>query len=580
MILYFLKCSDAHIWLKLRHECFDFENDLYLCLCYVVPSNSSRQGVIETNVFDEILLNITHIKHVTENACNFLITGDFNSRIGQECDYVTNDSNLHVNVLPDDYVCDQEIPRKSQDTIVNLNGYLLLDFLKQSGLRIANGRVCEDKNVGAFTYVGARGSSLVDYCIVNPEILSEFLSFYIHDPHILSDHCLVEFSLSFNYTFETEDNSGDDSSGFTHFKWDNAHKEEYKIALNSEDVKDCLSALASDVYDASCENDINSSISSFSDVIDSVCIPLFQRNTKPHKSNSCSQMNNRNNFNIICAEKRKAFYRHLDAFRRNKNAENRQNMITSRSKYKKAVKQFNFDGDQQKSRKLLNAKFKNAKEYWRLLKESVSKTKPKKLSATDFEDYFRAINNPDDHFFQPDNDIIDFNERFLNSEIQVMFDELNTVITEEEIRKAIFQLKNGRSGGPDKLLNEFFIYGVNELLPYLYNLFNRILDSGYFPDSWSEGYIVPLHKKGKLDDVNNFRGITLLSTLGKLFFRILNNRLTLWAEEYFVYIEAQAGFRAGMSTVDNVFVLHGIINHLLSKGEKKFLRFCRLHQSF
>ena len=73
--------------------------------------------------------------------------------------------------------------------IVNLNGYLLLGFFKQSGLRIANERVCEDKNVGAFTYVGPRGSSLVDYCIVNPEILSEFLSFYIHDPNILSDHC-------------------------------------------------------------------------------------------------------------------------------------------------------------------------------------------------------------------------------------------------------------------------------------------------------------------------------------------------------------------------------------------------------
>ena len=91
-------------------------------------------------------------------------------------------------------------------------------------------------------------------------------------------------------------------------------------------------------------------------MIDSVCIPLFQRNIKPYKLNSCSRV-------IICAEKRKAYYRYLDAFRRNKNAENRQNMITSRSKYKKVVKQFNFDRDQQKSRKLLNAKFKNAKDY-------------------------------------------------------------------------------------------------------------------------------------------------------------------------------------------------------------------------
>ena len=72
----------------------------------------------------------------------------------------------------------------------------------------------------------------------------------------------------------------------------------------------------------------------------------------------------------------------------------------------------------------------------------------------------------------------------------------------------------------------------------------------------------------------------LLSTLGKLFSRILNNRLTLWAEEYFVYIEAHAGFRAGMSTVDNVFVLHGIINHLLSKGEKLFCAFVDFTKAF
>ena len=61
-----------------------------------------------------------------------------------------------------------------------------------------------------------------------------------------------------------------------------------------------------------------------------------------------------------------------------------------------------------------------------------------------------------------------------------------------------------------------------------------------------------LHKKRKPDDVSNFRGITLLSALGKIFTRILN-RLTDWAEEYYVYIKAQAGFRSNMSTVDNMY---------------------------
>ena len=54
--------------------------------------------------------------------------------------------------------------------------------------------------------------------------------------------------------------------------------------------------------------------------------------------------------------------------------------------------------------------------------------------------YFKAINDPGDIFFQPDDDIIYFNERYLNGEMQVMFDELNVSLTVDEIQKAIGQL--------------------------------------------------------------------------------------------------------------------------------------------
>ena len=66
-------------------------------------------------------------------------------------------------------------------------------------------------------------------------------------------------------------------------------------------------------------------------------------------------------------------------------------------------------------------------------------------------------------------------------------------------------------------------------------------------------------KKGNINDENNYRGITLLSTLGKLFTRILNYRLMNWTENYAVYVEAQAGFRANMGASDNIFVLHGLL---------------------
>ena len=77
-----------------------------------------------------------------------------------------------------------------------------------------------------------------------------------------------------------------------------------------------------------------------------------------------------------------------------------------------------------------------------------------------------------------------------------------------------------------------------------------------------------MHKKGDIDEPSNYRGITQLSTFGKLFTKIINEWLNVWAEKYHVYIEAQAGFRKNMGTVDNIFILHGVITHLLNNNKK------------
>jgi hypothetical protein len=99
-----------------------------------------------------------------------------------------------------------------------------------------------------------------------------------------------------------------------------------------------------------------------------------------------------------------------------------------------------------------------------------------------------------------------------------------------------------------------------------------------FPEAWSEGYVIPLHKKGD-KNVDKYRGITLLSCLGKLFTLILNTRLTEWAELYSVYVDGQAGFRAVYDTVDNTYVLHGLITHFVNSGNMLFCSFVDFWQS-
>ena len=131
---------------------------------------------------------------------------------------------------------------------------------------------------------------------------------------------------------------------------------------------------------------------------------------------------------------------------------------------------------------------------------------------------------------------------------------LNEDITEEEIMKAIQNLKNGKSSGIDEIMNEHIKNSTGTLMPLYIKLFNKILNEGNLPDEWGIGLVIPLYKKkGDVKDPNNYRGITLLSCLGKLFTAILNNRLMDFMEDNKILRESQAGFRKSYSTIDHIF---------------------------
>ena len=309
---------------------------------------------------------------------------------------------------------------------------------------------------------------------------------------------------------------------------------------------------------------------------------LFSKNTFSGTNEACTHVNTSQRpwFDDECQESRKLFYFELNNYRRNKTTENQSSLIRARANYKRILRLKRFYFEKAKTSKLMVSKHKNAKEYWKLLKQAANLKNKNSVSVDQFTEYFRSINDPNDRFYQADEDVLFFNERYLRGEIQIMFDELNVTISLEEIRKGIKQLRNGASAGPDLMLNEFLKHGSNGLLIYLHHLFNKIFEIGYFPENWSEGHIVPIFKKGDKDEVSNYRGITLLSIVGKLFTRILNNRLNDWAEEYNIYVEAQAGFRKCMGTVDNIFILNNLITHCLNNNESLYCAFVDFTKAF
>lgn len=118
-------------------------------------------------------------------------------------------------------------------------------------------------------------------------------------------------------------------------------------------------------------------------------------------------------------------------------------------------------------------------------------------------------------------------------------------------------------------------------MPVYIKLFNTIFDTGTLPEAWLEGKIRPIYKnKGDKSDPENYRPITILSCLGKLFTAVLNNRLTKFLDTYELLNENQAGFRKSYSTVDHIFALNSLIELFKSTKKKLYGTFIDFSKAF
>ena len=104
-------------------------------------------------------------------------------------------------------------------------------------------------------------------------------------------------------------------------------------------------------------------------------------------------------------------------------------------------------------------------------------------------------------------------------------DELSCPPTEEEIAKAINQLKNNKAPGACEITAELLKLGGGVMVQWLTQLSQLVWLREEVPVDWRTQLTIPLHKKGSYDDCDNFRGIALLSVPGKVFCRFLQNRM-------------------------------------------------------
>ena len=103
-------------------------------------------------------------------------------------------------------------------------------------------------------------------------------------------------------------------------------------------------------------------------------------------------------------------------------------------------------------------------------------------------------------------------------------------ISVEEVKSAINGLKKYKAPGIDTLDPPVYKSFTEPLINHLTMLYNQVLTSGEYPSTWSVGKIKPIFKNGSKSDPNNYRGISLLNVMAKLFSIIINRRLEWWVE--------------------------------------------------
>lgn len=152
----------------------------------------------------------------------------------------------------------------------------------------------------------------------------------------------------------------------------------------------------------------------------------------------------------------------------------------------------------------------------------------------------------------------------------------HNAFTEEEVRTAVKRLKRGKAAGHDEITPEMLIHLGNHGIALLSKIINTAANEHQIPVDWEVGIILPVHKKNNKRDCKNYRGITLLSIVSKVYERLLDNILKETVE--LEMDESQCGFRKGRGIQDHIFTIKQIIekNH----GKNIYLAFLDLEKAF
>ena len=198
----------------------------------------------------------------------------------------------------------------------------------------------------------------------------------------------------------------------------------------------------------------------------------------------------------------------------------------------------------------------------------------------------KVITEPDkvkdrwrEYFDKLYNDPNDVDEEALRDLPSMSVEEDIQPLGEDEIKAAIERMKRGKSPGVDNItVEELEAAAQGTGLKIMHRLCNMVWEQEELPSEWKRSIIISLHKKKDRLECSNYRGISLLCHSSEVFSSIILQRIRKKTEE--ILSEAQAGFRRGRSTIDQIFTLRQLAEKYEEFGKQLYVCYIDFRKAF
>jgi len=538
------KCENI-LCSRLSKDLFGCDKDVMFIGMYNHPVNSVFYNNKDYDCTLELLEQFMLSLMEAGEDVYFLIGGDLNARLGNWCFQgvdVTNDD--------DDDDDDDEFVRKSDDEIINGFGKMLIQFCSMFQLVPLNGLVNQGFD-GKFTFFSERGNSTIDFFLSSVDFIYHVKSLNVVG-RVESQHMPVQLDAC--AALKNENDNNEEKTSTDKLKWDAEKAQSYLEFLSSFEGQQALSD-ATDCID----DDVESALSQFVNTLMKAGQCMRRTVFSGRRARRSKKW-----FDDECRQLKREVSRLLNRYIRTRKHADRHAYIQRRNQYQNVIKEKKKLYRQSVHESLLGSRHDSSK-FWTTVKQARTRqTKRADIHIDVWREHFErvlgqhtATTHERDVVTEPETDDDDVHILELDEDISIF-----------EVKQAIRKLKAGKSSGIDEIPAEFLKSAENIVAPFLTKLFNRLYDLGIFPQEWSRSIIVPLFKKGDINKPENYRGISLLSIVSKVFTSILNKRLYAWAESEHKLGEEQAGFRKNHSTTDHIFTLVSIIKKCLY-GQRK-----------